>query len=124
MPTQAKPAIEPLDAETTAVLVSFARAVKGAVRAVALYPADHPAIQGSLERMVEVAGTATSRGMLYLSVVPDNLLIDGRPPARPDMGVTELATLLHEHMVGELIVQPGPTSTRGGSFSACRHRAR
>jgi hypothetical protein len=107
MPTQTKPAIEPLDADTTAVLVSFARAVKGAVRAVALYPADHPAIQGSLERMVEVATSATSRGMFYLSVVPDNLVIDGRPPARPDMGITELATLLHQHMVGELIVQPG-----------------
>ena len=107
MPTQAKPAIEPLDAETTAVLAAFARAVKGAVRAVALYPADHPAIQGSLQRMVEVAASATSHGMLYLSVVPDNLLIDGRAPARPDTGVAELATLLHDHMVGELIVQPG-----------------
>jgi HEAT repeat protein len=107
MPTPAKPAIEPLDAETTALLASFARAVKGAVRAVALYPADHPAIQSSLERMVEVAASATSRGMLYLSIVPDNLLIDGRPPARPDAGVTELAGLLHQHLVGELVIQPG-----------------
>jgi len=107
MATQVKPAIETLDAETTAVLASFARAVKGAVRAVALYPADHPAIQSSLERMVEVAASATNHGMFYLSVVPDNLVIDGRPPARPEMGITELAGLLHEHMVGELIIQPG-----------------
>jgi hypothetical protein len=89
------------------VLVSFARAVKGAVRAVALYPADHPAIQGSLERMVEVAASATGRGMLYLTVVPDNLLIDGRAPARPDVGITELAGLLHQHMVGEFIIRQG-----------------
>ncbi|PYR36157.1 MAG: hypothetical protein DMF93_20425 [Acidobacteria bacterium] len=40
-------------------------------------------------------------------VLPDLLLLDDRPPARPDAAIAELATLLHGHLIGQLIVHPG-----------------
>jgi len=40
-------------------------------------------------------------------VLPDGLLLDERAPARPDAALTELATMLHSHLIGQLIVYPG-----------------
>jgi len=40
-------------------------------------------------------------------VLPDGLLLEDRPPARADAAVAELATLLHGHLIGQLVVHPG-----------------
>ena len=53
-------------------------------------------------RLVESAGRATVGGPLTVTVAPDGLAVDGRTPARPDSAIMELATLLHDHLIGEM----------------------
>ena len=97
----------PLAPEQAAQLTDFARACKAAARAVTLYPTGHPAIAATLGRVVHVTSPARMRTALRVTVLPDGLLLDGRAPARADQAIGELAVLLHEHLVGELIVHPG-----------------
>ena len=99
--------LEPIPSETAVRLTAFARACKGAARAVSLYPPEHPAVGESLGRLAAAAGTATEAGPLTMMVVPDNLLVEGRALDRPDAAVADLAFLLHAHRVGEFSVQPG-----------------
>src|SRR6266850_6865418 len=97
----------PLGAAETARLTDFARACKAAARAVVLYPGGHPAIAATLGRIAQITSTAALSAPLRLRVLPDGLLLDDRPPARPDAAVSELAVLLHSHLIGELTVHPG-----------------
>jgi hypothetical protein len=96
---------EPMPAERSGLLAEFARACKAAARAVSLYPGAHPAIGGSLSRLVSAAGRLTSDGRVVCSVHPDILAIDGQAPVRPDPAIGELASLLHERLIGELTIQ-------------------
>jgi HEAT repeat protein len=96
-----------LSAEESARLIEFARAFKAAARAVQMYPAGHPAIATTLERMAEITSSARQPGPLQIAVLPDNLLVNERPPARPDAAVGELAELLHSHVIGALTVNAG-----------------
>jgi hypothetical protein len=100
-------AAAPLDARDTARLMEFARACKAAARAVVLYPTGHPAIAATLGRIAQLTGVAAQSGPLKIRVLPDALLMDDRAPARADAALTELATLLHSHLIGELTVHPG-----------------
>jgi HEAT repeat protein len=88
-------------------LSEFARACKAAARAVALYPSAHPAIAATLARIVDLTSSANGSSALKITVLPDSLLLDGRALARMDAAVSELAVLLHEHLVGELTIHPG-----------------
>src|SRR5881628_2302906 len=97
----------PLGASDTARLTDFARACKAAARAVTLYPGGHPAIAATLGRIVHITSAAALTAPLRLTVLPDALLLDDRPPARPDAALTELAVLLHSHLIGEMKVHPG-----------------
>ena len=97
---------ETMSPDQTAVLAEFARTVKAAARSVSLYPATHPSIQASLRRVVAASARLTAAGDVTLSVLPDQIAIDGRTPARPDLAVGELAALLHERLVGALRVSP------------------
>jgi HEAT repeat protein len=97
----------PLTAEETAKLGEFARACKAAARAVALYPAAHPAIATTLARLVDLTSAASGSSALKVTVLPTSLLLEGRSPVRVDAAVNELAALLHEHLVGELTIHPG-----------------
>lgn len=107
MSTQEKE-VPPLDQEATARLTDFARACKAAARAVTLYPSTHPAIRLSLARLVDAASRMTAKGSVQLGVVPDNLLLDGSPSARPDQAVRETAGLLHNHMIGLITLHSSP----------------
>jgi HEAT repeat protein len=100
-------ALPPLGPEETARLVEFARACKAAARAVLLYPPAHPAIAATLGRIVDTTSERTLPQPLHLTVLPDGLLQDGRVPARPDSSLGELAAILHDHLVGELTINPG-----------------
>ena len=93
---------EPLDAETTLRLTEFARACKAAIRAVSLYPNAHPAVGASLERLVATAARTLVFGPVTISVLPQTLLVANKGPERPDAAVVELASLLHDHLIGEL----------------------
>ena len=89
------------------LLADFARTCKAAARAVSLYPGAHPAIGTSLTRLVASAGRLARQGPVKLAVHHELLAIDGRSPLRPDPSIGELATLLHERLIGRLTVQPG-----------------
>jgi hypothetical protein len=102
-PTEAAP----LGAAETARLIDFARACKAAARAVVLYPAGHPAIAATLGRISEITSTAAVTAPLRITVLPDGLLLDDRPPARADSALAELAVLLHSHLIGEMTVRAG-----------------
>jgi hypothetical protein len=97
----------PLDATETARLTDFARACKAAARAVVLYPPAHPAIAATLGRIVSITGPPALTQPLKIRVLPDGLLLDERMPSRPDPAMTELAALLHGHLIGEMTINPG-----------------
>jgi hypothetical protein len=81
--------------------------MKAAARAVTLYPNGHPAIATTLGRIVQLTSADSLRTPLRIRVLADGLQIDGQGPARPDAAISELAALLHEQMIGELVVNPG-----------------
>ena len=97
----------PLSPEESSRLIEFARALKAAARVVTLYPGGHPAIAVTLGRIVEMTSSARLPEPLRITVLPDNLLLDERPPARADTAVTELAELLHSHVIGALTISGG-----------------
>ncbi len=98
---------EPLDPRRAALLTDFARRCSAAARAVTLYPADHPAVQAALARLIETTGTVTGVEPFRLTVLPQGLLLDGRAPAEADQAVPELARLLHQHLVSGVTLRDG-----------------
>src|SRR5689334_1554658 len=98
---------EPLTVGESAKLIEFARACKAAARAVVLYPMGHPAIGATLGRIVELTSATSLPVPMRVTVHPDALLLDDRPLARADAAVTELAALLHTHLIGQMVVRPG-----------------
>src|ERR1041384_4712742 len=99
--------VELLGPEDTARVLELARACKAAARAVLLYPSSHPAIAATLGRIVQTTSVESMRGPLKITVLPEALRIDGKKPARDDQAVTDLAVLLHDHLIGEMVIQPG-----------------
>ena len=92
--------------EQSALLAEFARTCKAAARTVSLYPGTHPAIGSSLTRLVTATGRLARESPITCVVHRDMLVVDGRSPARPDPSVAELASLLHERLIGVLTIQP------------------
>jgi hypothetical protein len=97
----------PLDPAEATRLTEFARACKAAARAVVLYPAGHSAIGTTLGRIVQLTSPASLPAPMKITVLANGLQIGGRAPARPDASLAELATLLHDHLIGELTVKSG-----------------
>jgi hypothetical protein len=99
------PTTEPLPDKESALLAEFARACKAAARAVSLYPGTHPAIAVTLSRVVAATGRLVRDGRLVCTVLPDILVLEGQAPVRPDPAVVEVASLLHDRLVGELTIE-------------------
>jgi len=99
--------VELLGPEETARVLELARACKAAARAVLLYPPSHPAIAATLGRIVQTTSAESMRQPLKFTVLPEELRVDGRKPARDDQAVTDLAIQLHDHLIGEMVIQPG-----------------
>ena len=97
----------PLSAEDATRLAEFSRVCKAAARAVSLYPGGHPAIAVSLTRLEQATARLTAHGPYCLQVLGDALLVDGARMTKPDPAVTELAALLHRHLVGRLTLNAG-----------------
>lgn len=117
------PASDPLAPDTGARLVDFARACKAATRIVALYPPSHPSVQTALNGVVRAGATLTADGRLTITVLPDNLLIDGRALGRSDPAVADMAAVLHAHRVGELAIGVGMTANGWHAFLSIVARA-
>ena len=99
--------VELLGPEETARVLELSRACKAAARAVLLYPPSHPAIAATVGRIVQTTSLEALGAPIKITVLPDGLRIDGRKPAREDQAVSDLAALLHDHLVGEIVIQPG-----------------
>jgi hypothetical protein len=108
--------VETLTAEEALRLGDFARACKAAARIVALYPATHPAIQTSLRRVADTAERLRSGGVAAMTILPDNLLLAARAPAKADSALGELAHLLHGHLIGELRITGELSTTAWHGF--------
>jgi hypothetical protein len=93
--------------DAAARLAEFARACRAAARAVSLYPGGHPAIGSCLDRLVQMTASVTASGPYRVQVLADALLVAGAGPARPDAGISELAQLLHRHLIGALTINAG-----------------
>ncbi|MDE3156644.1 MAG: HEAT repeat domain-containing protein [Acidobacteriota bacterium] len=102
-PSVAAPLLAPAEADR---LIDFARACRAAARAVALYPGGHPAIGTALGRLGDLTRRTVADGPLRLTVLPDDLRVDGRGLERSDAAVGEFAALLHAHGIGGLTIQP------------------
>ena len=98
---------EPLAPADTQRLTDFARACKAAARAVTLYPASHPTIVTNLGRIAQLTSPQSLAAPLKITVLANELRVDGRAPSRPDAAIGELASLLHDHLIGELTITPG-----------------
>jgi HEAT repeat protein len=96
-----------LDNETAQRLTDFARACKAAARAVSLYPAAHPAIAATLERLTELTAALTAGGPFKLEIHPHTIHIADAAPAKPDSAIVELSDLLRRQLVGTLTLNPG-----------------
>ncbi|HSK08990.1 MAG TPA: HEAT repeat domain-containing protein [Vicinamibacterales bacterium] len=94
----------PLSPELAARLSAFASLFKGAACTVSLYPAEHPAIDAVLTRLVAASAAICAAGPVSLMVMPGNLLIGGAASQKRDQAVSDLAALLHSHLVGRLTV--------------------
>src|SRR5262245_50320816 len=109
--------VELLGADETSRIVDLARACKAAQRAVLLYPPSHPAIAVTLARIVQTTSiTALGGAPVRITVLPEDVRIEGRKPARDDEAVTAFARLLHEHLVGEILIHPGGDKDAWMSF--------
>jgi HEAT repeat protein len=82
---------------------ALARTLVAAARSWALYPPDHPAVRGSLERVRHSVAEAADGRPFSFGVTPDTLLIAGVPLTGRDAGaVAEAAAWLHDRDVLEL----------------------
>jgi HEAT repeat protein len=112
-----------MSVEQSALLADFARICKAAVRAVSLYPGTHPAIGTSVSRLVGSAGRLARAGPVRLAVYRERLAIDGHSPLRPDPSIGELATLLHDRLIGRLTLEPGADAEDWRAFLRLLARA-
>src|SRR5262249_8186470 len=77
----------------------------------------------TLGRIAAITAPASQSGPLTITVLPDALLLDDRPPARADAAIGELAQILHGHQIGQLIVNPGGDVDAWRSFLVLLGRA-
>jgi hypothetical protein len=101
---------EALATERAAALADFARTCKGAARTVSLYPRTHPSIGTSLQRLTGSTARLGNGNAVTVTVHPDKLLVDGKAAARTEPVVSELATLLHQRLIGELSIEQNATA--------------
>jgi len=96
--------VQPMSQDECDSLEQFSRACRSAIRAVSLYPADHPAIVTSIARLSAAGHQLTAEGPVTLEVSPAGLTLEGRTAERPDPALEEVGSLLHRRLVSALTV--------------------
>jgi HEAT repeat protein len=92
-----------LSPEVSRSVSTLARALVAAARSWALYPPDHPAVRGSLDRLCVAIGEACHGKVFAFNVTPDTLLVGGTPIGGRDAGsVFEAARWLHDRDILEI----------------------
>jgi hypothetical protein len=90
-----QPQAAKLARELVTDVTSLARSLAAASRNWTLYPADHPAVRASFERLAEAIRDATNGAVFSFAITPDTLVIESCPvPDNP--AVLEAARLLHD----------------------------
>lgn len=107
---------EVLAARDAGRLTDFARAFKAAARAVVLYPDAHPAIATTLSRLTQLTSPPVLTSPFCVEVSARTLTMGGAAMPKPDAAVSELAALLHTHLIGELRINPGGDITAWRTF--------
>jgi hypothetical protein len=91
------PDVPTLSPEVSRSVSALARALVAAARSWALYPPDHPAVGGSLERLHAAIAEATGGQVFAFSVTPDDLMVAGFTVGGRDAAVIkEAAAWLHD----------------------------
>src|SRR5262245_13447453 len=86
-----------LSPEVSRSVSAVARSLVAAARSWALYPPDHPAVRGSLDRLRASIADARGGQVFAFGVTPDALLVSGVPVGGKDAGpVAEVARWLHD----------------------------
>src|SRR3954449_3089955 len=92
-----------LSPEISRSVSALARTLVATARSWALYPPDHPAIAGSLDRLRGAVGDTCKGQAFVFSVTPDDLLVAGVPGAARDGGsIAEAARWLHDREILQL----------------------
>ena len=92
-----------LQPELSRSVSALARTLVAAARSWALYPPDHPALRGSLDRLRHAIAEAANGQPFSFGVTPETLLIEGIPVSGRDLGaVTEAAGWLHDRDILQL----------------------
>ena len=81
-------------------LADFARACRGAARAVSLYPPGHRTVVDAIARVTDAARGAAGDDGLAIDVMPGELRVRGLGPDRDDPAMRELASMLHAQQIG------------------------
>ena len=92
----------PLSPDETLRLTDFARALQGGRPRRRALPSDPPGHSGVAQSRRRRRAAAARRRHVTLTVLPDELVLDGRSAAKPDAALGELAALLHAHLIGEM----------------------
>ena len=103
--------------------VRFLNAFAQALSVMTLYPEGHPAIATTLGRLAQLTASAALPAPMRVTVLGDALKLHDLSPARPDSALAELAVLLHSHLIGELVINPGGDVDAWRSFLLLLARA-
>src|SRR5262245_1208630 len=92
-----------LSPELSRSVSAVARTLVAAARAWGLYPPDHPAVRGSLERLRVAIGDARGGQVFAFAVTPDTLLVSGVEVGGHESGaIAEAARWLHDRDIVRL----------------------
>jgi hypothetical protein len=92
-----------LSPELSRSVSALARTLVAAARSWALYPPEHPAVRGSLERLRVAIGETTNGQVFAFGVTPDTLLVAGvAVGARDAAAIAEAARWLHDRDILQL----------------------
>ena len=111
-----------LSPEVSRSVSAVARSLVAAARSWALYPPDHPALHGALDRLRTAVDGARGGQVFAFSVTPDTLLVAGAAVTGKDAGpVAEAARWLHDRDILQMTftgdVPPGTLQTLLGILS-------
>jgi hypothetical protein len=89
-----------LSPEVSRSVLALARTLVAAARGRALYPPEHPAVRGSLDRLHAAIADANGEQICSFGVTPDTLLVAGVPSeGREPVADGEAARGLHDRDV-------------------------